>query len=65
MVGKTRFSISRSPMMAPNSSIVGHNSTPLERKRLIHPYLMVWKDTRKIIGGDRVLAIRTKHPNPS
>ena len=32
MVGKMRLSISSSPMMAPNSSIVGHSSTPLKRK---------------------------------
>ena len=31
MVGKMRSSISGSPMMAPNSSIVGHSSIPLKR----------------------------------
>ena len=35
------------------------------KKRLISPYLMVWKDTRKTIRGDRVLEIRTKPPNLS
>jgi len=35
------------------------------KKRLIHPYLMVWKDTRKTTGGDGILEIRTKPPNPS
>ena len=33
VVGKMRSSIFDSPMMAPNSSIVGHNSTPLKRKK--------------------------------
>ena len=32
MVGKMRSSIFGSPMMAPNSSIVGHSSIPLKQK---------------------------------
>ena len=32
MVGKMRSSISSSPMMAPNSSIVGHSSILLKQK---------------------------------
>ena len=35
------------------------------KKRLIHPYLIVWKDTRKTIRSDGILEIRTKPPNPS
>ena len=35
------------------------------KKRPIQPYLMVWKDTSKTIGGDGILEIRTKPPNPS
>ena len=80
MVRMIRLSIFGSPMMAPNSLIVGHSSTPLKRKnmasrdpivgnstknRFIHPYLMVWKDTRKTIGGDGILEIRTEPSNPS
>ena len=47
--------------MLRRKSIVGSST----KKRLIHPYLMVWKDTRKTIGGDGILAIGTKPPNPS
>ena len=37
----------------------------ITKKRLIHPYLKVRKDTRKTIGGDGILEIKTKPPNPS
>ena len=35
------------------------------KKRLIHPNLMIWEDTRKTIGGDGILEIEIKPPNPS
>ena len=35
------------------------------KKRLIHPNLMVWEDTRKTIGDDGILEIKTKPSNPS
>ena len=35
------------------------------KKRLIHPNLMVWEDTRKTIGDDGILEIKTKPPNLS
>ena len=35
------------------------------KKRLIHSNLMIWDDTRKTIGANRILEIRTKPHNPS
>ena len=35
------------------------------KKCLIFPNLMVGEDTRKTIGGDGVLEIKTKPPNPN
>ena len=35
------------------------------KKRLIHPNLMVWEDTRKAVGGNRIFKIRTKPLDPS
>ena len=43
-------------------NLIIDNST---KKRLIHPNIMVWEDTRKTIGDDGILEIKTKPPNPS
>ena len=47
--------------MLKRNPIVGRNT----KKRLIHPNLMLGEDTRKAVGGDGVLEIRTKPPNPN
>ena len=47
--------------MPRRNPIVGSST----KKRLIHPNLMIWEDTRKTIGGDGILEIGTKPPNPS
>ena len=46
--------------MQRRNPIVGSNT----KKRLIHPNLMVWEDTRKTVGSDGILEIRTKTSNP-
>ena len=47
--------------MLSRDPIVGSST----KKRLIHPYLMVWKDTRKTIGSNGVIEFKIKPPNPS
>ena len=47
--------------MPSKDPIIGNS----KKKRLIYPNLIVWKDTRKAIGGDGILEIQTKPPNPS
>ena len=47
--------------MPSRDQIVGN----ITKKRLIHLYLMAWKDIRKTIGGDGILEIKTKPHNPS
>ena len=47
--------------MSSRDPIVGSNT----KKRPIHPYLKIWKDTRKTIEGDGIPEIRTKPSNSS
>ena len=70
---------SGSPMIAPNSSRVGHNSTPLNwktcqvgdpkfsniEKRLVHSNLVIEKNARETKRSESMLEIGAKLLNPS